>query len=1263
MPRCGFALALALAFAGLPARPVAATDACPSVVVAPVAEAARLFALNPHLEKAFAFLDRPDLNTLAPGRYEIDGSNCWANVFDATLKPWTDDNLFEAHHAYIDVHVPLSGPETLGSMIPPRETAQRFLSDRDIVLWRAAGERLDVRPGEFAAFFPPDGGHAPGLTDGAPRTIRKVVLKVLASPAAGVVRTLDLPPGPGNPRNSEGAFLPLKDGRILFAYSRYCGESKSDHAAAEIAARYSSDNGATWSDTDEIIVRNPGGMNVMSVSLLRLKSGEIALFYLVKNSLADCRPVLRRSFDEGRTWSEPVACITDEIAYYVLNNDRVIQLRDGRLLFAVSKHTFPDGQFDNTGTVLTYSSDDNGATWRRGGGVLTVRGADGRTFAAQEPGVVECTDGSVLLWIRTNAGCQYFSRSTDRGDTWSEPAPSPLVSPLSPASIKRLPTGDLLALWNDHGARPEMKTHRPTEHVWANGWRSPLAAALSSDDGRTWHGVKMVEDDPNGWFCYTAIQPLDDGTVLLGYCAYDMLAHARLVKIPLDWFYGHSALSRRAAAEGLVLLKNNGALPLAPGSTLALFGATDGLKPGGGGSSGVNAVRRVTLTDGLAEAGFTIDPACRETAVFVVVRDALEGEDSPDDAYAFTDAERAALAEIKAAGFKRIIALCGGGHVFNLKPLADDAAVDAILWAWYPGGEGGAAIGDVLSGKVNPSGRLAETIAERVDDYPTHRGWRESRWYVPYEEGIFVGYRYFETIPGAADKVVYPFGHGLSYTTWGVESGELRVENEGKGVENGKVSVAVRVTNTGTVAGKRSVLCYTSLEGGRAEHPARELRAYAKTRLLQPGESETVTLAFPQSDLAFFDDDETSPTVGAWILDKGRYSVFVGGSVRDAAEVGSFDVPQEKVLAAPGLKLQADRLARRLTADGTFQTLHTIYPGHVEEPQLVPVRTNALDAVAVTLFDVADGRATLDDLLDGMSLQEMLHLLFGHLREDPAGTGSIGALEKFGISAVQTCDGPAGVRREAPSTFFPCAALLACTFDAPLVRDIGAAIGDEAAEAGFDLLLAPGMCIHRHPLCGRNFEYFSEDPLVSGVAAAAYVRGVQSRGVGATLKHFAGNGRETTRRIQKDVVSERAFREIYLRGFERAVKDAAPWAVMTSYNGVNGYNAGENYGLVTGILRDEWGYRGLAITDWLTTIPMWREIGAGNDVKMPKDIEDTNRNMLKRGDAVDEALFAYNRCYLSLTRIRESARRVCELVLKSNRFARDRARRSSPTNP
>jgi len=355
---------------------------------------------------------------------------------------------------------------------------------------------------------------------------------VHANPAVGVHIGLELPPGPNNPRNSEGAFLPLKDGRILFAYSRYYGTSKSDHATADIAARYSSDKGKTWTANDEIIVKNEGGMNVMSVSLLRLQTGEIALFYLRKNSTVDCRPVLRLSSDEGKTWGEPTICITDEIAYFVLNNDRVIQLKDGRLLFAVSKHGSPTEKGFTPGTVYTYTSDDNGKTWKRGKSALEIHAPNGHRYVAHEPGVIQLKDGNILLWIRTNAGCQFMSHSNDRGETWHPPQPTWLRSPTSPASIKRLPsTGDLLAVWNDTESRAALKKPVSGER------RTPLAAAISRDEGVTWSHVKLLENDPDGWFCYIAVEPLDDGTVLLGYCAYKGLAHTRLVKVPVEWFY------------------------------------------------------------------------------------------------------------------------------------------------------------------------------------------------------------------------------------------------------------------------------------------------------------------------------------------------------------------------------------------------------------------------------------------------------------------------------------------------------------------------------------------------------------------------------------------------------------------------------------------------------------------------------------------------------------------------------------------------------
>ena len=735
----------------------------------------------------------------------------------------------------------------------------------------------------------------------------------------------------------------------------------------------------------------------------------------------------------------------------------------------------------------------------------------------------------------------------------------------------------------------------------------------------------------------------------------------------------HAAVSRRAAAEGMVLIKNDGALPLDKETPVALFGATDEYLPGGGGSSKVKPVRVVDIPAGLREAGFTVDPASRDTAVFVVARKSGESGDVRAEAFDLSPGELDELAKVKAAGFRRIVVVFNSGHAMNLRPLRDDPAVGAILWTWFPGGEGGAAVADVLSGAVNPSGRLAATFAEKVGDYASDAGFAESRAYVPYEDDIFVGYRYFETIPGAKEKVVYPFGHGLSYTTWEVEVlkccqcenvANANVANDQLELEIGTVNnstmatfVKVRVANTGKVAGRHSVLCYTSQKGGKAEHPALELRAYAKTGLLAPGEGETLELSFARDDLAYFDDEGASGHMGSWVVDSGRYSVLVGGSVQDVVEAGSFEVAEQAVVSSPGLKLQCDRLARRLRADGSRTAAPVAYPGAKGLSQGKKPRAKPLKKATVTLFDVADGKATMDQLLDQMTIDEMLHLLYGHQKHDPSGTGSIGDLAKFGVSAAQTCDGPAGVRRATPSSYIPCAALLAGTFDAKLIEEVGAVIGEEAAEADFDILLAPGLCIQRHPLCGRNFEYFSEDPLVAGVSAGAYVRGVQSQGVGATVKHFAGNNRETTRKFESDIVSERAFREIYLRGFERAISIGKPWAVMTSYNSVNGFNAGAHHGLMSGMLRGEWGFDGVAMTDWWTSAPMWREIAAGNDVKMPDDRPTpTEKKLFKVGDGAKETATAleYRGGFLSYDAVRESARRVCELVMKTRRFARER---------
>ncbi len=346
------------------------------------------------------------------------------------------------------------------------------------------------------------------------------------------MRALELPPGPDNPRNSEGAFVTLKDGRVLFVYSHYTAGSGGDHDPAHLAGRYSSDGGLTWTREDRVIVPNEGGMNVMSVSLLRLQSGGIALFYLLKNSEQDCRPVMRLSQDEGETWGEPVMCITDEVGYYVLNNDRAIQLTSGRLVLPVCLH-WPQGapKADWLGTLMCYLSDDNGKTWRRSKTAQKTFDPAGKRVTTQEPGVVELKDGRVMMFIRASGGCQYLSYSSDGGDTWSAPEPSEIKSPVSPASIKRLPsTGDLLLVWNDHDNIPESLKKQ----------RVPLSTAISKDDGKTWQNVKVLEGNPQGHYCYIAIHPVDDA-VLLGYCAMSGLGHSRVTRVPVSWLYAAPA--------------------------------------------------------------------------------------------------------------------------------------------------------------------------------------------------------------------------------------------------------------------------------------------------------------------------------------------------------------------------------------------------------------------------------------------------------------------------------------------------------------------------------------------------------------------------------------------------------------------------------------------------------------------------------------------------------------------------------------------------
>lgn len=353
----------------------------------------------------------------------------------------------------------------------------------------------------------------------------------------GVRRIPLLPPAPNNPRNSEGDFIELKDGRLLLVYTHFTGGA-GDHATAHLAGHYSEDGGKSWTADDVVVVPNEGGMNVMSASLLRLADGRIALFYLRKNSTSDCRPVMRTSDDETRSWSEPVEIVPeDQIGYYVLNNDRVVQLDSGRLVVPLAQHYGADWEkWTPNSDVLCYYSDDRGRTWHRGDEVPASTPVGGEPVMTQEPGVVPLEDGRLMLWCRTDAGSQHVAYSEDQGATWSQFESSDLISPLSPATIERIPsTGHLLVVWNNHrNIDPSLR-----------GKRTPLCTAISSDEGKTWQHVKTLENDPHGWYCYTALIFVDDH-VLLAYCAGDRrenngLAETQVTRVPVQWLYADAA--------------------------------------------------------------------------------------------------------------------------------------------------------------------------------------------------------------------------------------------------------------------------------------------------------------------------------------------------------------------------------------------------------------------------------------------------------------------------------------------------------------------------------------------------------------------------------------------------------------------------------------------------------------------------------------------------------------------------------------------------
>ncbi|MEY8316938.1 glycoside hydrolase family 3 C-terminal domain-containing protein [Oscillospiraceae bacterium 50-58] len=775
----------------------------------------------------------------------------------------------------------------------------------------------------------------------------------------------------------------------------------------------------------------------------------------------------------------------------------------------------------------------------------------------------------------------------------------------------------------------------------------------------------------------------------------------------------HIALSRQAAREGAVLLKNNGnLLPLAPDARVALFGkgSFDYVK-GGGGSGDVTVAYVKNLHDGLKEEGISlyeplpdfyrdyvekryeagdvpglmaepelpqslVDAARGDADVAVIVLSRFSGEGWdrepvfyqepdypwPDELnmprkakavfprgdYYLTEEERAMVNQVCAA-FDKVAVVLNVGGVVDVSWFCEDDRISSALLAWQGGMEGGGAMAALLTGKANPCGKLPDTFARDLSDYPSTARFHDSPHYVEYSEDIYVGYRYFETLPGAAERVCYPFGYGLSYTSFALETA-------GTGAENGRIRVDVQVTNTGSCPGKEVVQLYYSAPWGLLQKPRRCLAAFQKTKLLEPGESETVELSFAIADMASFDDlGKVAPS--AWVLEKGRYALYMGTSVRDARELDwAWEQKETEVIRPCGDVLAPSHLAERLLADGSYEKLPAALAVDTNANLFQPLTAAQSEAVAPAapgrgrwmltqpfaegvqpLSAVSEGKLTLEEFMAQLSDDDLIHLLGGQLNVGVSNTFGLGNLPEYGVPNLTTADGPAGLRIQPEvgicTTAWPCATLLAAAWDPELTARVGAAAAAEVKENNISVWLAPAVNIHRSPLCGRNFEYYSEDPLLTGRLAGAMVRGIQSQHIAATVKHFACNNKETNRKYSDSRLSQRALREIYLRAFEIIVREEQPWAIMSSYNVVNGRRASESRELLTSILRDEWGYTGLVMSDWWTRGEQYKELLAGNDLKMANGYPERVEEAMKLG--------AVNRSDLKIC-----AKRVLELILR-----------------
>lgn len=779
-------------------------------------------------------------------------------------------------------------------------------------------------------------------------------------------------------------------------------------------------------------------------------------------------------------------------------------------------------------------------------------------------------------------------------------------------------------------------------------------------------------------------------------------------------------LCRKAAAQGAVLLKNEDAvLPLTVKDHVAVFGRCqkDYYRSGTGSGGAVNVLYTTNLLDGLKNnhitindmlvncyeswlaehpfdnggGGWACEPWCQlempvsqalaanaaatsNKAIVVIGRTAGEDKDNvtAEGSYFLTSTEKEMLHSV-CEHFENVIVLLNVSNIIDMEFMQDNDHIKAVVYAWQGGMEGGNGIADVLTGKEVFQGKLTDTIAKKITDYPSDKNHGGKKKNI-YQEDIYVGYRYFETF--APDTVLYPFGYGLSYTKFSIS--DSMVEIHGSGAQR-IFRFTCNVKNTGTMyRGREIVQLYVEKPINGMGRPARELIGFAKTRDLNCLEEEKIQIDIPIYRLASFDDSGVSGYKDAYVLEAGLYHFYLGTNVRDTVETpvhgtlgwnlqDTLLLMQYKEAMAP---TESFVRMRALVTDNDVPTI-----GY--EP--VPIRTINIKERIVSslptpisytgdqgllLKDVLAGKCTMETFIAQLSLEDFAAVVRGEgmcsLKVTPGTAAAFGGVSDnllhFGIPVGCCADGPSGIRMDngAYATQVPIGTLIACTWDEALAEELFACIGEELVHNQIDTLLGPGINIHRHPLNGRNFEYFSEDPLLTGKIAAAIVRGIASKGVHATIKHFACNSQESGRHIVNAVVSQRALREIYLKAFEIAVKEGNAQSVMTSYNPVNGYWTASAYDLNTTILRNEWGFTGIVMTDWGAKINDVIAGGEGSNQRTADMIRSqndiymvVNNNGAEINSYNDDTLEALETGRLTLGELQRSAMNICRFLMKT----------------